>query len=341
MIVLDVPSAPTSGGGTRLAPDVTEPEMRLLARAMTYKLAVLEIPVGGAKIGLRASPDDRAEVISRFRAEIAPRLGSGALMTGPDLGTYEEDFEGLPTPGGAEGIAATNGNGMPIEQLLSGAGVVSALSAAFGGDLEGRAVALEGFGKMGQSIALALAARGGRIVAVSTVVGCAVAPPGGELELEELLGAQRLWGDALVEQVGLHAHRAALWSVPCDALVPGARPGVLGVGCARRVAARAIMPVANAPYTAGGLRALRERGISAHADFLTSAGGAMAYLAPAVAGASTVEEACDALDDAMASIVAEVLDHPAGPYAGAVARAESFLHTWLDPSELPDGPPLA
>lgn len=340
MVVVDVPAARASGGGTRLAADVSEPEMRLLARAMTYKLAVLGIPVGGAKIGLRGSSDSRTEVIARFREEIAPRLKTGELMTGPDLGTFEADFVGLPTPGGANGIAATAGAGMPVEQLLSGAGVVSAIAAAFGGTVEGRSVALEGFGKMGTSIAAALAARGGRIVAVSTIAGTALAPPGGKLKLSELLDANQDWRDELVHHVGIGAERSALWSVPCDALVPGARPGVLDVECAQRVAARAVVPVANAPYTFGGLQALKQRGVIAHADFLTSAGGAMAYLDPRVSGASNVVEACDALDDTMSSIVVEVQNHPAGPYAGAVARAKRYLAGWLDPADLPGGPPL-
>lgn len=341
MIVRDIPSSPVSGGGTRLAPDITEAEMRLLARAMTYKLATLELPVGGAKIGLRATASSRAEVIARFRTEIAPQLGSGALMTGPDLGTCEEDFAGLPTPGGAEGIAASTVDGMPVEEVLTGAGVASALGAALGGDLEGRTLALEGFGKMGASIAQAVVARGGRIVAVSTVAGCTIARPGTAFPLETLLGAREKWGDELIYHVGVRAHRAALYSVPCDALVPGARPGVLSEGCARRVAAPVIVPVANAPYTAAGLRMLKQRGIVAHADFVSSAGGAMAYLSPKVASARDVGEAIAAIDEIMGSIVEQTLEHRDGPYAGAVNRAERFLGAWLQASEMPDRPPLA
>jgi glutamate dehydrogenase/leucine dehydrogenase len=59
-VVFDLPGAPISAGGTRLAADVGRAEVALLARAMTYKFAVLGQRVGGAKAGVRADPADRA-----------------------------------------------------------------------------------------------------------------------------------------------------------------------------------------------------------------------------------------------------------------------------------------
>jgi glutamate dehydrogenase (NAD(P)+) len=342
MIVYDVPGASVSGGGTRLAPDIADAEMRLLARAMTYKLAVVGLQVGGAKIGLRSAPAMRASVIDRFRVEIADRLGSGVLMTGPDLGTTEADFAGLPTPGGSSGLAARAVNGVPVEEMLTGYGVVAALAAALGDDLRGASVALEGFGKMGASIARELDARGGRVVAVSTLAGCAVASPGTSFPIATLLEARDRWGDGLVHRLGVPVQRAAtLWSVDCDALIPGARPGVLDELTALRVRARVVMQVANAPYTQAGLQTLHDQGIEAYADFVASAGGAMAYLAPSVSGAPDVDEARHAIDEIMGRIVTETRAFAEGPYAGAVDRAERFLATWLPESELPSGPPLA
>lgn len=341
IVAYDMPNAPVSGGGTRLAPDITEAELRLLARAMTYKLAVLGLRVGGAKIGLRATADERDSVIFRYRLEIAERLAGGGLMTGPDLGTTEQDFAGLPIPGDSD-IAATRIGGLPAQEVLSGIGVASALDAALPGGVEGRAVALEGFGKMGASIARALLARGGRIVAVSTLAGCAIAGPGAQLSVADLLEAREEWGDALVNQLGVPVHpRSALWTVECDALVPGARPGALDERTAAVVAARVVVPVANAPYTAGGLQTLIARGIAAHADFVASAGGAMAYLDSQVACARDPYEACEAVDGIMGAIVAETCTCQDGPYAGAVALAERFVRSWAPQSDWPAEPPLA
>jgi len=61
---------PTSAGGTRLAPDVTERETQLLARAMTYKFAVLGVKIGGAKATIRATDAERDDAVRRYVEEI-------------------------------------------------------------------------------------------------------------------------------------------------------------------------------------------------------------------------------------------------------------------------------
>ncbi len=343
LIAYDIPSAPVSGGGTRLAPDITEGEMLLLARAMTYKLASIGLRVGGAKIGVRATPATRQDAIARLRSEIAYRLAEGSLMTGPDLGTCEDDFAGLPTPGGSAGLAAARAiDGVPVEELLTGYGVVAAIAAALESDLGGVTVALEGFGKMGASIARELDVRGARIVAVSTLAGCAMARTGGSISIAKLIAARERWGDDLVNHLDVPVREPeALWSADCDVLVPGARPGALDEQTAGLVCARVVMPVANAPYTASGLQALVDRGIEAHADFVVSAGGAMTYLAPRVSGASDVAAGRKAIDRIMGQLVTEALAFPEGPYLGAANRAERFLASWLPSSQLPSAPPLA
>ena len=68
---------PTSAGGTRLAPDVTERETQLLARAMTYKFAVLGVNYGGAKATIRATDAEREPAIKNYCAEIRPTSGRG------------------------------------------------------------------------------------------------------------------------------------------------------------------------------------------------------------------------------------------------------------------------
>src|SRR5215472_12382514 len=97
-VVIDLPGVPMSAGGTRLAPDVSVAEVALLARAMTYKFGVVGAQVGGAKLGVRGDPADRearAALMARFCAEIAPLAVSGRLLTGPDMGTTEEDFAAM------------------------------------------------------------------------------------------------------------------------------------------------------------------------------------------------------------------------------------------------------
>src|SRR6266545_6736015 len=93
-IVFDL-ECPTSGGGTRMAPDVTPDETALLARAMTYKLAILRQPMGGAKAGIRAGQADREAVLARYVEEIRPLVAREEFLTASDLGTQPQDFAGL------------------------------------------------------------------------------------------------------------------------------------------------------------------------------------------------------------------------------------------------------
>jgi len=97
-VVFDLPGVPLSAGGTRLAPDVSVTEVAVLARSMTYKFAALGQRVGGAKAGVRGDPADRtakSALMAGFCAEVRPLTDAGRFLTGPDMGTAEEDFAPL------------------------------------------------------------------------------------------------------------------------------------------------------------------------------------------------------------------------------------------------------
>ncbi len=188
---------PISAGGTRLAPDVSERETRLLARAMTYKFAVLGIKIGGAKAAIRAAPEQREEAIRRYCQEILPWVKERRFLTATDLGTWPADFQSLPG-GDDQGLMHSTYHDMPLDAYITGVGVATAAEAAIGG-LDGRTVAVEGFGKVGAAVAVEVTRRGARLVAFSTVHGC-VYQPGG-FDVEELLEVRSGHGDQLVEHV--------------------------------------------------------------------------------------------------------------------------------------------
>jgi glutamate dehydrogenase (NAD(P)+) len=335
-IVFDLDDAPHSAGGTRLAPDVSETEGALLARAMTYKFAVLARPLGGAKGLVRADPSERTDVMARYCEEIRPLVTSRRFLTGPDLGTYEADFARLRTSEWEPHVLNSVVDGVAFEDVLTGFGVAVAADAALGG-LHGRAVAVEGFGKVGAGVARELVRRGGRVVAVSTLAGC-VADPGG-LDVDELWGARAAYGDDLVARLGRPVlPRDALFGVETDVLVPGARVGVIDGVRASRIAASAVVPAANVPYTAAGLDTLVARGIAAHADFVCNAAAVVGYTAPAHASQS---EVLDTVERTVVDLVQASSGHEGGPFAGACAIAEEFLRTWRPAGEPSLGPPLA
>src|ERR1700760_3822411 len=155
-VVFDLPGAPLSAGGTRLAPDVSVTEVAVLARSMTYKFAALGERVGGAKAGVRGDPADRAgkaALMARFCAEVRPLTDAGRFLTGPEMGTAEEDFA-------------------PLRERRAAPAAI-------------RSVSIEGFGKVGGGVAREVGRRGGRVAAVSTVAGCVADPSG--LDVDRLL----------------------------------------------------------------------------------------------------------------------------------------------------------
>ncbi|MER6583653.1 hypothetical protein, partial [Nonomuraea sp. NPDC001023] len=120
----------------------------------------------------------------------------------------------------------------------------------------------------------------------------------------------------------------ALYEVPADVLVPGARTGTLSARRAATLRAGLVAPAANVPYTAQGLRTLGERGVVALADFVCGAGATIGYLAERAGTVATADEVGHLVENRVTEITAAALSHAEGPYAGACALAEAFLTIW-------------
>jgi glutamate dehydrogenase (NAD(P)+) len=339
-VVFDMPGAAMSAGGTRLAPDVSVAEVTLLARAMTYKYGVLGVRVGGAKAGVRGDPSDRADkatLMARFCAEIKPMADEGRLLTGPDMGTAEEDFAPLRERRAVPGAISAVVDGVPFEDVLTGYGVAAAAEAALDGGWDGRSVAIEGFGKVGGGVAREVVRRGGRVVAVSTLAGCVASPAG--LDVEWLLALRREHGDDCVTHYGLPVWPPArlFGEVDADVVVPGTRPGAIDARVAGALPAsvRVIAPAANVPYTAAGAEVLRERGITALPDFVCNSGAVLGYRS---APDAEPAEVLVAVGSTIGELTGELLGHPDGPLVGAFERAAGFVRGWWGE---PPGPPFA
>jgi glutamate dehydrogenase (NAD(P)+) len=354
-VVFDLPGVPLSAGGTRLAPDVSVAEVALLARSMTYKFAALGQRVGGAKAGVRGNPADRAgkaALMASFCAEVRPMTDAGRFLTGPDMGTAEEDFAPLRERRAAPAAMRAVVAGVPFEDLLTGYGVTVAAETALGRSAngarrpngstgsqgwDGHSVAIEGFGKVGGGVAREVSRRGGRVVAVSTVAG-AVADPSG-LNVEQLLELRRAHGDGCVLRYGrpVMPPQRLFTEVNADVLVPGTRPGTIGVQTAGSLppGVRVVAPAANAPYTAAGAGVLRQRGIVALPDFVCNAGAVIGYRS---APDATPEQILAAVEARVAGLIGKALGHPGGPLAGACEQAAGFLRSWWGE---PPSPPFA
>ena len=191
----DLYKLPTKGG-LRFSPQVSVSEIEALAALMTYKLAAVDIPMGGAKGGIRINPNDYSvreieRVTRRYALELAKKgfLGAHSDVLGPDMGTDSQvmtwimdtyqmvygandiNSEGCVTGkselrGGIEGRKDAAGLGVyyGIRQLLDNNEFVEKAKLTNG--IEGKTFVIQGFGQVGKSVGLALEAAGGKIVGV-------------------------------------------------------------------------------------------------------------------------------------------------------------------------------
>jgi len=275
VVVVDHELFPVSAGGTRMIPDVSVGEVARLARAMTWKFASCRLPYAGAKAGLRFGGGDRAAVLAAYFRALEPLKDS--FLTGPDMGTHPADF--VEDPDAELPLWAQTYQGMGMDDLATGHGVMAAAEAALarlGGSLEGAAVAIEGFGKVGAGTALACVQGGARVVGLSTIEGCIADPSG--FDVEALLELRSRHRDGLVRHATVpHRPHEDLFTLDCDVVVPGARPDSVTPGVVERLRCAVVSPGANVPYAPGAIEALHARGIVALPDFVANSGGVHLY----------------------------------------------------------------
>jgi glutamate dehydrogenase (NAD(P)+) len=309
VLVVDNSFFGPAGGGTRMAPDVTEDEVADLARAMTYKYAVTGLPTGGAKAGIVADPgmpaERKAAVLRAFGRALAPLLRSvdeGWLLgVGPDMGVGDADvdtiYQGAERPNINPHFQGPIGDDDPDD--LTGFGVVVAARAALASrkrTIAGASFAIEGFGHAGIGVARYATRDGGRVVAITTIRG-GVYHPGG-LDVARMLELRRRHGDDCVRHYdGAEAIQPAdLYYLPADVLVPGARPYVIDARNQHRVQASILCAAGNIPLTEDAEELLHRRGVVVVPDFVANAGGTISVWTAIVGGtAGQAFAACDRL----------------------------------------------
>jgi glutamate dehydrogenase (NAD(P)+) len=275
-------------GGFRYAPDVSLGECAALAMWMTWKCALLGLPYGGAKGGVRCDPhalslDERERLTRRYATELLPVIGPNQDIPAPDMGTGEREMAwfydtysqavGYAVPEIVTGKPPVLG-GTEGRQPATGLGVVYAIEAMTerqGGAVAGQRVVVQGFGNVGAVVARELHARGARVVAVSDVRG-GLFDPGG-LDVPAVLR----WKDAHEFLDGFPGAqplgRAEVLEVACEILVPAALERQITADNAARLNCRMVVEAANGPTTPDAEPLLAERGIVVLPDVLVNAGG--------------------------------------------------------------------
>jgi glutamate dehydrogenase (NAD(P)+) len=275
-------------GGIRYDPHVTLGECTALAVWMTWKCALLRLPYGGAKGGVRCNPRELSAVelqrlTRRYTSELMGVIGPQEDIPAPDMATNEQTMAwmmdtysmqvGHAVPEIVTGKPVALGGSL-FRHEATGAGVVMVVERAcqrLGWRLAEQSCVVQGFGNVGGIAAQELATRGARVLAVSDISGGVYSELG--LDLDDvrawLADHRTLEGYADAQ----HVSNAELLELPCDVLVLAALEDQLTAENAPRIDAKLIAEGANGPTSIEADAILGERGIRILPDVLTNAGG--------------------------------------------------------------------
>jgi glutamate dehydrogenase (NAD(P)+) len=276
-------------GGIRFHQDVTVDEIKALAFWMTYKCAVVGIPMGGAKGGVvvdprTLSPGERERLSRRYMAEMIDLFGPNSDVPAPDVNTGPQVMgwmldtyvmhkrEYLPAVitgkpmelGGSAGRQSATSRGLNV--------CVHKAASQLGLELKGATAAIQGFGNVGSHAAKFLAQSGVKIVAISDAEGGFRKANG--INVDAAIAHVSRRGSLAGFKGATPMRRASqLLELPVDILVPAALENQITRQNAPRVRARIIAEGANGPTTPGADEILARQGTFVIPDILCNAGG--------------------------------------------------------------------
>jgi len=277
-----------SKGGIRYHHEVTLEETKALAMWMTWKCALMGLPFGGAKGGVVVNPKELSvleleRMTRRYTTEIINFIGPEADIPAPDVGTSPREmawiFDTYSMNKGYSVLGVVTGKPLEVGGSV-GRVEATARGAAFcvrealrkqDLSIEGRRVAVQGFGNVGSNLALILAGQGATILALSDSRGgvhnadgidvqAALAHKQDTGSLEGLAGAEAITNDELL-------------LVDCDVLAPCALEQVITGENADQIKASILCEGANGPVTPDADVILDDRGVLVLPDVLANAGG--------------------------------------------------------------------
>src|SRR6202051_3109501 len=275
-------------GGLRFHPNVTLDEVKALATWMTWKTAIVSLPLGGAMGGIicdpkRMSKGELERMTRRYASEILPLIGPDQDIPAPDVYTDAQTMawimdtysmmKGHTVPGVVTGKPISIGGSLRRAEATA-RGLVYVVEEACKLKkipLRGASVAIQGFGNAGATAARLLFEKKAKIVALSDTRGGVTNPRGIDpikaLRYKErsgtvvgMPGASRISNDDLV-------------TMKCDILIPAALENVITLNNAEAVKARIVAEAANGPTTPHADEILARKGITVLPDILANAGG--------------------------------------------------------------------
>lgn len=276
-------------GGIRYHPNADLSETAALAMLMTFKCALVGLPLGGAKGGIQVDPTDLSRqelqaLTRRYCTEINIIVGPDIDIPAPDIGTDGQvmawfmdtysQIKGYAIPGVVTGKPIVIGGSLGRTES-TGKGVAYCIGFAaqkLGMEIGSKTtVAIQGFGKVGRPCAEDMVKQNAKIVAISDVSGAIYNKDG--LNIDEVVK----WVDArknLLQFPGAkQISNEELLSLDVDILVPAAIDGVITKDNVHKVRAKIIAEGANGPLTREAIEILTEKGSFVIPDILCNAGG--------------------------------------------------------------------
>lgn len=278
-------------GGFRYHPQVTLDEVRALAMWMTWKCAVMDLPYGGAKGGVRVDPSTLSEgelerLTRRYAFELIPIIGPEKDIPAPDVNTNPQTMAwfmdtysmsvGYTSPGvvtgkpieigGSKGRVEATGKGLVF--------IIIELLKRLSMDIKNIRVAIQGFGNVGSHAAIDLYKLGCKVVAVSDVTGGVYCENGLDIPtMIDWVMQNKDKGLISYPDYTKITNKELFELEDIDILIPAALEGVVNENNADKIKARMIAEGANGPTTPEAEKILLSKGKIIIPDIIANAGG--------------------------------------------------------------------
>jgi len=287
-------------GGIRYAPEVDEDEVKALAALMTYKCAIVDVPFGGAKGGVKIdvrsyTVEELERITRRYTAELIKKnfIGPGLDVPAPDYGTGPREMAWIAdtysafNPGQIDALACVTGKpvtqgGIRGRMEATGRGLLFGLREAcdraedmkavgLSRGLAGKRVVVQGLGNVGYHAAKFCQEGGCIIVGIAEYEGAVHRSEG--LEVEAVARHRKETGSILNFSGARNLATPAALELDCDILIPAALENQITAENAARIRAKIIAEGANGPTTADAEKILLDKGSMIIPDVYLNAGG--------------------------------------------------------------------
>lgn len=288
-------------GGIRYSEHVSQDEVMALSALMTYKCAIVDVPFGGAKGGIKINPKDYTvdqleRITRRYTTELIKKnfIGPGIDVPAPDYGSGEREMSWIADtyttfyPNEINGLGCVTGKpvgqgGIHGRREATGLGVYYGLRSAMENTadlkrlgmthgIEGKRIIVQGLGNVGYHAAMFLHKAGAKIIAIAEFEGAVYDAKG--IDPDELLAHRKETGSILNFKKAKNIKNSAeALELECDILIPAALENQIHKGNAANIKAKVIAEAANGPVTPEAEVILNKRNVLIIPDIYLNAGG--------------------------------------------------------------------